>query len=88
MLGLPRVKNRFVEEGIDIVLDKRKANRIYKKKADGDFEAHIITLSYGDPPEGFSRWSLRLLANKAVELEYIDSIFKKTNSSLGNKKGG
>ncbi len=96
MKKIDRVKKRFVEEGIDIALDKRKADRIYKKKADGDFEAHIIALSCGDPPEGFSRWSLRLLADKAVELEYIDSIsheairriLKKTNSSLGSKKGG
>jgi transposase len=96
MKKIDRVKKRFVEEGIDIALDKRKADRIYTKKADGDFEAHIIALSCGDPPEGFSRWSLRLLADKAVELEFIDSIsheavrriLKKTNSSLGGKKGG
>jgi len=96
MKKIDRVKKRFVEESIDIALDKRKADRIYKRKADGDFEAHIIALSCGDPPEGFSRWSLRLLADKAVELEYIDSIsheairriLKKTNLSLGSKKGG
>jgi transposase len=96
MKKIDRVKKRFVEERIDIALDKRKADRIYKRKADGDFEAHIIALSCGDPPEGFSRWSLRLLADKAVELEYIDSIsheairriLKKTNLSLGSKKGG
>ena len=96
MKKIDRVKKRFVEEGIDTALDKRKADRIYTKKADGDFEAHIIALSCGDPPEGFARWSLRLLADKAVELEYIDTIsheairriLKKTNSSLGSKKGG
>ena len=96
MKKIDRVKKRFVEEGFDIALDKRKTDRIYTKKADGDFEAHLIALSCGDPPEGFSRWSLRLLADKAVELEYIDSIsheavrriLKKTNSSLGGKKGG
>ncbi len=96
MKKIDRVKKRFIEEGFDAALDKRKADRIYTKKADGDFEAHLIALSCGNPPEGFSRWSLRLLADKAVELEYIDSIsheavrriFKKTNSSLGNKKAG
>lgn len=96
MKKIDRVKKRFVEEGFDIALDKRKADRIYTRKADGDFEAHLIALSCGDPPEGFSRWSLRLLADKAVELEYVDSIsheavrriLKKTNSSLGSKKGG
>jgi transposase len=96
MKKIDRVKKRFVEEGFDIALDKRKADRIYTRKADGDFEAHLIALSCGDPPDGFSRWSLRLLADKAVELEYVDSIsheavrriLKKTNSSLGSKKGG
>lgn len=96
MKKIDRVKKRFVEEGFDIALDKRKADRVYTKKADGDFEAHLIALSCGNPPEGFSRWSLRLLADKVVELEYIDSIsheairriLKKTNSSLGNKKDG
>jgi hypothetical protein len=96
MKKIDRVKKRFIEEGFDIALDKRKADRIYTKKADGDFEAHLIALSCGDPPEGFSRWSLRLLADKAVELEYIDSIsheavrriLKKTNSSLGSRKDG
>ena len=96
MRKIDRVKKRFVEEGIDAALDKRKAERVYEKKADGDFEAHLIALSCSDPPEGFARWSLRLLADKVVELNYIDSIsheavrrvLKKTNSSPGNKKDG
>lgn len=96
MKKIDRVKKRFVEEGFDFALNRRKGERVYAKKADGDFEAHLIALSCSDPPEGFSRWSLRLLADKAVELNYIDSIsheavrriLKKTNSSLGGKKGG
>ena len=74
MKKIDRVKKRFVEEGFDLALDKRKADRIYEKKADGEFEAHLIALSCSEPPEGFSCWSLRLLADKAVELSYIDSI--------------
>ncbi len=96
MRKIDRVKKRFVEEGFEFALDKRKADRVYQKKADGDFEAHLIALSCSEPPEGFSRWSLRLLADKVVELNYIDSIsheavrrtLKKTNSSLGSKKDG
>jgi hypothetical protein len=96
MRKIDRVKKRFVEEGFDGGLDKRKAERLYEKKADGDFEAHLIALSCSDPPEGFARWSLRLLADKMVELNYIDSIsheavrrvLKKTNSNLGNTKDG
>ncbi len=74
MRKIDRVKERFVSEGIEVALNGRKRNRTYDKKADGDFEAHLIALSCSEPPEGFARRSLRLLANKAVELEYIDSI--------------
>jgi len=96
MRKIDRVKERFVLEGIEVALNGRKRNRIYDKKADGDFEAHLVALSCSEPPEGFARWSLRLLADKVVELEYIDSIshetvrhvLKKTKSSPGNKKVG
>lgn len=96
MRKIDRVKKRFVEEGLDIALNGKKGTRIYAKKIDGDFEAHLIAVSCSDPPEGFARWSLRMLAERVVELEYIDAvshetvrrILKKTNSSLGNEKGG
>jgi transposase len=96
MRKIDRVKKRFVEEGLDAALGKKKAERVYEKKTDGDFEAHLVALSCSGPPEGFARWSLRLLADKVVELHYIDSIsheavrriLKKTNSNLGNKKDG
>jgi hypothetical protein len=96
MRKIDRVKKRFVEEGIEVALNGRKGSRIYAKKADGDFEAHLVALSCSEPPEGFARWSLRLLADKVVELEYIDSIshetvrsiLKKTKLSPGNEKDG
>jgi len=69
---IDRVKRRFVEEGLDVALAGRQSERVYEKKADGDFEAHLVALSCGTPPEGFSRWSLRFLADHAVELQYID----------------
>jgi len=74
MRKIDRVKKRFVEEGIEVALNGRKGSRVYAKKADGDFEAHLVALSCSEPPEGFARWSLRLLADKVVELGYIDSI--------------
>ncbi len=61
-------------EGIDASLDKKKGNRIYAKKADGDFEAHLVAISCSEPPEGFARWSLRMSADKVVELGYIDRV--------------
>jgi hypothetical protein len=78
MRKIDRVKKRFVEDGIDIALNGKKGSRIYAKKADGDFEAHLVALSCSDPPEGFSRWSLRLLADKVVELEYLDQVSHET----------
>jgi len=91
MRKIDRVKKRFVTRGLDIALNGKKSNRVYQKKADGDFEAHLIALSCSKPPEGFSRWSLRLLADRVVELKYINSIshetirrvLKKTNLSPG-----
>jgi transposase len=74
MRKIDRVKKRFVEGGLDSSLEKRMGNRVYAKKTDGDFEAHLVALSCSEPPEGFARWSLRLLADKVVELKYIDSI--------------
>lgn len=78
MRTIDRIKKRFVEHGLDITLNGMKGSRVYAKKADGDFEAHLIALSYSDPPEGFARWSLRLLADKVVELEYIDKVSHET----------
>lgn len=78
MRKIDRVKRRFVEEGLDVALNGKKSDRVYEKKADGDFETHIIALFCSKPPEGFLRWSLRLLADRAVELKYIDSISHET----------
>ena len=95
-MKIHRVKQRFVEEGLEIALNGHKGQRIYEKKADGEFEAHLVALSCSEPPAGYVRWSLRLLADKVVELQYVDSIsyetvrrvLKKTNSSLGKNRGG
>jgi len=94
MRKIDRVKKRFVMEGIEVVLNGRKRNRIYDKKMDDDFEAKLVALSCSEPPVGFARWSLRLLADRAVELNYIDSIshesvrriLKKTKSNINDKR--
>ena len=96
MKKIDRVKKRFVEDGIDVALNGRKGSRIYVKKVDGDFEAHLVALSCSDPPEGFARWSLRLLADKVVELDYIDNVshetirqvLKKMKLNLGSVRDG
>lgn len=77
-MKIQRVKKCFTDDGMDAALNGRKRNREYDVKADGDFEAKLVALSCGKPPEGHSQWSLRLLADKMVELEYIDSISHET----------
>jgi hypothetical protein len=86
MRKIDRVKKRFVEDGFDAALDRKMGNRIYAKKTDGDFEAHLVALSCSEPPEGFARWSLRLLADKVVELNYIDSISHETVRRILKKR--
>lgn len=96
MRKVDRVKKRFVEEGLEAALGSRQGQRIHERKADGDFEAHLVALSCSKPPQGFSRWSLRLLADRAVELQYIDSVshetirrvLKKTKSNPGRESAG
>ncbi len=96
MRKVDRIKKRFVEEGLDAALGRQQSQRSDARKADGELEAHLVALSCGAPPEGFARWSLRLLAERAVELEYVDSlshetvrrVLKKTKSSRGGSLAG
>ena len=96
MKTIDRVKKRFVEEGFDMALTGKPSTRVYRRKADGDLEAHLVALSCSAAPEGHQRWTLRLLADKAVELDYVDSIsyetvrrvLKKTSLNLGKQKVG
>ena len=91
MRTIDRVKKKFIEEGFEASLDRRPTTRIYESKTDGDLEAKLVTLCCSKPPKGFARWSLRLLADKMIELNYVESIshvtvrsvLKKTNLSLG-----
>lgn len=91
MRTIDRVKKKFIEEGLDACLERRPTSRVYESKTDGDVEAKLITLCCSEPPKGYAKWSLRLLADKMVELNYVESIshvtvrsvLKKTNLSLG-----
>jgi transposase len=86
-----RVRERFVEAGLEAALERRKPRREYRHLVDGECEAHLVALACSAPPAGHKRWTLRLLADKLVECEYIDSIshetvgqvLKKMNLSLG-----
>ena len=86
-----RVRREFVEEGLEAALERRKPRRQYERTLDGDGEAHLIALACQKPPEGRARWTLRLLADRMVRLEYVDEVskdtvarvLKKTSLSLG-----
>lgn len=70
-----RVRKQLVEEGFEAVLRRREyKQKVSRKKLDGDVEAHLIALACSQAPKGYTRWSLRLLADSMVELGYIDSI--------------
>ena len=73
-----RVRQQFVEEGLEAALDRRKPRRDYRRKLDGDAEAHRIALACGEAPEGRARWTLRLLGERMVALEYVDTISHET----------
>lgn len=90
---IDRVKRRFVEDGLEVALGGQPSQREYVSKVDGDIEAHLIALSCSNPPDGHARWSLRLLADRAVELalvqeishETVRRVLKKTSSSPGRR---
>jgi transposase len=73
------IRRRFVEHGLQAALERKKQDRPSRKRVvDGDIEAHLIALRCGDPPEGRNQWTLRLLADKLVELEIVPSICHET----------
>jgi transposase len=73
-----RMRKRFIEEGFESALEPHKPRRTYLRKLDGDGEAHLIALACGEAPEGRSRWTLRLLADRMVALEYVDELSYET----------
>ena len=89
-----RLRQQFVEAGLEACLSRK--TRIYERLLDGEQEAYLIAIACGSPPTGQSRWTLRLLSERLVELGHIESIshetvrqtLKKMNLSLGAKTVG
>jgi len=73
-----RVRQRFVEEGLQSALLPKPTKRIYTHALDGAQEAHLIALACSAPPEGKRRWTLRLLAERMVELDYAETVSHET----------
>jgi transposase len=92
-----RVRERFCRQGLDAALEQRSVpDRVYERSFDGRAEARLIALACSKAPEGRGRWSMRLLADKAVELGIVDSVshetvrktLKKTNSAPTSSRAG
>lgn len=73
-----RVRKRYVQEGLTAALHARAPQRAYRRKLDGEQEAHLVALACSAPPAGHVRWSLRLLADRLVELEIVEDISHQT----------
>jgi transposase len=73
-----RVRERFVEEGLEVALARKAPQRVYQRRLDGAQEAHLVALVCSPPPEDRGRWTLQLLADKMVELDYVESVSKET----------
>ena len=74
MRTIDRIKKRFVEEGLEGILERKPSTRVYEKKIDGEVEAKLVQLCCSVPPTGYAKGSMRLLADKIIELNYVDSI--------------
>jgi hypothetical protein len=91
MSTVARVRQTAVQEGLSAAVQRKLPKRVYARTLDGAAEAHLVALACSTPPEGAGRWSLRLLADQMVELDYVDTVshetvrqtLKKTNSNPG-----
>jgi transposase len=73
-----RLKQRFVEEGFEACMDRKPYPEVKEIKTDGDFEAHLVATSCSKAPDGYTRWSLRMLADRMVQLKYVESVSHET----------
>ena len=88
---IERVRKRLVEEGLEAALNRKKQQNRKQRLLDGEKEAYLIALTCSSPPEGYRRWTMKMLAQRLVQLGHVESIsdetvrqtLKKTNLSLG-----
>jgi hypothetical protein len=73
-----RVRQRFCQQDVPGALERSAPDRVYERRLDGEGEAHLIALACPEPPEGWARWTLHLLADTLVELDVVDSISHET----------
>src|SRR5215211_1508452 len=86
-----RIRKLYVTEGLEAALHRKAPDRVYRRKLDGEQEARLVAVACSEPPTGQKRWTLRLLADKLVELEIVATVsyetvrqtLKQTGSSPG-----
>lgn len=86
-----RVRKLYVTEGLEAALHRKAPDRVYRRKLDGEQEARLVAVACSEPPSGQKRWTLRLLADKLVELEVVDAVsyetVRRTLKQTGSSRG-
>ena len=87
-----RIRKKYFENNLEYAINRRPSRREYERKIDGKIEAHLIALSCGSAPEGYSKWTVRLLADRLVKLEQVElesvsyetvrQVLKKNNKTM------
>ena len=86
-----RVRKLYVTEGLEAALHRKAPDRVYRRKLDGEQEARLVAVACSEPPNGQQRWTLRLLADKLVELEVVETVsyetVRRTLKQTGSSRG-
>ncbi len=72
------VRKKYLEGGLEQAILRKKPDRVYERRLDGEGEAHLIALACSEPPDGYERWSLRLLKDRLIRLEIVENISHET----------
>lgn len=75
---IEKTREKLVEEGLEASLNRKPTSRVYRRKIEGEEEAHLIALVCGNPPEGRSHWTMQMLADKMVEMDLVESVSDET----------
>lgn len=81
-----KIRKRFTEVGLEETVKRKSPERVYRTRLDGEQEAHLVALACSEAPEGHARWTLRLLAERMVALEYVDSVSYETVRQVLKKR--
>jgi hypothetical protein len=86
-----RVRKLYVAEGLEAALHRKAPDRVYRRRLDGEQEARLVAVACSEPPNGQKRWTLRLLADKLVELEVVEAVsyetVRRTLKQTGSNRG-